>query len=88
MRRVDLAQTAAAALSAMPDDVHEKTLALIDSVATRRESGAGQPVAAPATPSTARETPVHLARRAGHGTCEGSALPSGKHGSAAGWWVC
>ncbi|MEV0114660.1 hypothetical protein AB0H77_15610 [Streptomyces sp. NPDC050844] len=45
MHRVDLARAADEALTAMPDDVHEEMLALIDSVADAREHGAG-PMAA------------------------------------------
>lgn len=41
MRRVDLARAADEALAAMPDDVHEDALALIDEIADVRELGAG-----------------------------------------------
>ncbi|WAL93959.1 hypothetical protein [Streptomyces sp. Je 1-369] len=46
MHRVELTRAADEALSAMPDDVHEETLALIDSVADEREHGAGPMTAA------------------------------------------
>lgn len=41
MHRVDLARAADEALWAMPDDVHEEMLMLIDDVADTREHGAG-----------------------------------------------
>ncbi|MBW5420301.1 hypothetical protein GKQ77_01780 [Streptomyces sp. BG9H] len=48
MTRVDLTRVADAAMSAMPDAVHEEVLALIDSVADEREHGAGPMTAADA----------------------------------------
>ncbi|MFD5391082.1 hypothetical protein ACFRNT_33100 [Streptomyces sp. NPDC056697] len=42
---MDLAQAADEGLTAVPDDVHEETLALIDEVADVRELGAASMVA-------------------------------------------
>ncbi|MGW6747609.1 hypothetical protein [Streptomyces sp. NPDC055006] len=41
MHRVDLTRPAETALAAMPDDVHEETLALIDDIAADRAAGHG-----------------------------------------------
>ncbi|MFE2737380.1 hypothetical protein [Streptomyces sp. NPDC059349] len=42
MHRVDLTRPAETALAAMPDDVHEETLAFIDGIADEGTDGAGR----------------------------------------------
>ncbi|MFD7204382.1 hypothetical protein [Streptomyces sp. NPDC059893] len=48
MHRVDLTRRAETALTAMPDDVHEEILALIDDVAADRAAGHGSTTGADA----------------------------------------
>jgi hypothetical protein len=61
MHRVDLTQDADAALWAMPDDVHEEALALIDAVVLSWEADAGRPTAAADTALRGRCWIVYMA---------------------------